>query len=483
MTDRFANGDPSNDLGGLTGEPADAPASTRPTRASTTAATSTGLTSKLDYIKGLGTTAIWLTPSFNNKPVQGTGGQESAGYHGYWITDFTHIDPHLGTNDDLQDADRRGAHEGHEGLLRHHHQPHRRRHRLHRGRSTPTVYKTDSPYTDADRHTLRRHAYAETRPTSRRWTPTRFPYTPFFHTAGDATAKMPAWLNDPTMYHNRGDSTFAGESAEYGDFVGLDDLFTEQPRRRAGHGGHLQGVGRPRHRRVPHRHRQARQRRVLAAVRAGDARPGRRSATPTSSCSARSTTATRRSSRIYSTDGQAARHARLRLPGRRPSLCPTARADDDLRELYAGDDYYTDTDSNAYELPTFLGNHDMGRVGVPLKGSSSATRPHGQGAVRQRADVPHPRPAGRLLRRRAGLHRRRRRQGRPPGHVREPGRRSTTTTPMLGRADRADGPVRPDGAALPDDRGPVAPAGSRTRRWPTAPRSPATPATAPASSP
>ena len=31
------------------------------------------------------------------------------------------------------------------------------------------------------------------------------------------------------MYHNRGDSTFAGESSEYGDFVGLDDLFTERP--------------------------------------------------------------------------------------------------------------------------------------------------------------------------------------------------------------------------------------------------------------
>ena len=39
---------------------------------------------------------------------------------------------------------------------------------------------------------------------------------------------MPAWLNDRTNYHNRGDSTFAGESSEYGDFVGLDDLFTEQ---------------------------------------------------------------------------------------------------------------------------------------------------------------------------------------------------------------------------------------------------------------
>ena len=41
--------------------------------------------------------------------------------------------------------------------------------------------------------------------------------------------KKPAWLNDVTNYHNRGDSTFSGESNLYGDFVGLDDLFTEKP--------------------------------------------------------------------------------------------------------------------------------------------------------------------------------------------------------------------------------------------------------------
>ena len=56
-----------------------------------------GLRQRLDYIKGLGTTAIWLTPSFKNKAVQLEDGP-SAGYHGYWITDFTQIDPHLGTN-------------------------------------------------------------------------------------------------------------------------------------------------------------------------------------------------------------------------------------------------------------------------------------------------------------------------------------------------------------------------------------------------
>ena len=30
--------------------------------------------------------------------MQGAPGQESAGYHGYWITDFTRVDPHFGTN-------------------------------------------------------------------------------------------------------------------------------------------------------------------------------------------------------------------------------------------------------------------------------------------------------------------------------------------------------------------------------------------------
>ncbi|PWS47290.1 hypothetical protein DLE01_31420, partial [Streptomyces sp. FT05W] len=42
-------------------------------------------------IKGLGTTAIWLAPIFKNRPVQGTGDNASAGYHGCWITDFTQV--------------------------------------------------------------------------------------------------------------------------------------------------------------------------------------------------------------------------------------------------------------------------------------------------------------------------------------------------------------------------------------------------------
>ena len=101
MADRFANGSTANDKGGLTGGPLTT--GFDPTnKAFYHGGDLKGVNAKLDYIKGLGTTAIWLTPSFKNKPVQGKAGEESAGYHGYWITDFTQIDPHLGTNDDMK---------------------------------------------------------------------------------------------------------------------------------------------------------------------------------------------------------------------------------------------------------------------------------------------------------------------------------------------------------------------------------------------
>ena len=92
--------------------------------------------------------------------------------------------------------------------------------------------------------------------------------------------------------------------------------------------------------------------------------------------------------------------------------------------------------------------------------------------ARPRADVPHPRPAGRLLRRRAGLHRRRRRQGRPAGHVRQ--RRSPTyndddligTDAHDGRRQLRHRRTRSTGTS------PTWPScARRTRRWPTAPRS------------
>jgi glycosidase len=54
-----------------------------------------GIINKLDYIQGLGATAIWITPPVANMwwdPLQNSGG-----YHGYWARDLKKVDEHLGT--------------------------------------------------------------------------------------------------------------------------------------------------------------------------------------------------------------------------------------------------------------------------------------------------------------------------------------------------------------------------------------------------
>lgn len=53
-----------------------------------------GVIEKLDYIKSLGATAIWLTPVVDNEPK---------GYHGYWTEDFYNVDEHFGSLEDLKE--------------------------------------------------------------------------------------------------------------------------------------------------------------------------------------------------------------------------------------------------------------------------------------------------------------------------------------------------------------------------------------------
>ena len=93
MADRFENGSSANDKGGL-GENPQVSGYDPTHKGYYHGGDLKGLLDRIDYIDDLGTTAIWLTPSFKNKAVQPE--DRSAGYHGYWITDFTQIDPHLG---------------------------------------------------------------------------------------------------------------------------------------------------------------------------------------------------------------------------------------------------------------------------------------------------------------------------------------------------------------------------------------------------
>ena len=44
-----------------------------------------------------------------------------------------------------------------------------------------------------------------------------FPVPPIFLNEEDRKVKVPDWLNDPTVYHNRGEASTGGESAQYGD--------------------------------------------------------------------------------------------------------------------------------------------------------------------------------------------------------------------------------------------------------------------------
>lgn len=90
MIDRFANGDPTND-NQQKGE-------YDPTSLDKySGGDLQGIINQLDYIQGLGATAVWITPPVANMwwdPLQ-----QSGGYHGYWARDLKKVDEHAGTLD------------------------------------------------------------------------------------------------------------------------------------------------------------------------------------------------------------------------------------------------------------------------------------------------------------------------------------------------------------------------------------------------
>jgi len=92
VVDRFDNGDPSNDwVDGIGPVPGDL--------ARYQGGDWRGVTRRLDYIRALGATAIWISPVVRN--VERTDYQD--GYHGYWAADFTEPNPHFGSLDDLRE--------------------------------------------------------------------------------------------------------------------------------------------------------------------------------------------------------------------------------------------------------------------------------------------------------------------------------------------------------------------------------------------
>lgn len=376
LTDRFANGSTANDTGGLAGGPASSgfdPARINHYHGGDFA----GLTAKLDYLKKLGVTAVWVTPPFKNKAVQIDG----TGYHGYWITDFLQIDPHFGTNEEFREfikqAHARGLKVYMDIIVNH--------------TADVITYqdlkddyrdRTASPYRDVKGQAFDERALAYNGLNDPAAFPAlsaerSFPHVPVVTTA-EKSARNPAWLNDVTLYHNRGNSTWAGESATLGDFARLDDLFTEHPRVVQGFIDiftHWLDCGIDGYRIDTVKHVNAAFWQAFSpAIRAQARARGRpdffqfgevynENDGPNLLSEFSTNTMPMDTTLDFGFFGAARKFVSQGGP---------AAA---LAELIARDDYYTDHDSNVHLTTTFLGNHDSGRFGYFLQQDNPGAPP------------------------------------------------------------------------------------------------------------
>lgn len=189
ITDRFFDGDPTNDNADGNYDPA----GHRGT--SVHGGDFKGIEDKLDYIKSLGATAIWISPIVLN--VHGE-------FHGYDGFDFYRVDPHWGTLADLQHlvaaAHARGLLVIDDVVVNH---------------GGDLVYSTDPGYPD--------FKYPPAGYTLRFRDPAR-QYPPPF----DLNATHPALTN---LFHNQGYVQDYNDATqlELGELSGLDDLRTETP--------------------------------------------------------------------------------------------------------------------------------------------------------------------------------------------------------------------------------------------------------------
>lgn len=222
MTDRFANGTTANDRAGIVGGSAKDGFNPKDP-GYFHGGDIKGLTEHLDYIKNLGFTSIWITP-----PVKGqTINAGSANYHGYWGLDFTTIDPHLGSEADFKDFVAK-AHElglkvildivvNHTGDII-----------FYPSGLQAFQNLTTTPYKDCNGRKFDLLKVANTSKFPKLCINRSFPYKPLIADA-NKNIRKPNFLNDLTNYHNRGNTSFDGVSNLYGDFFGLDDIFTEKP--------------------------------------------------------------------------------------------------------------------------------------------------------------------------------------------------------------------------------------------------------------
>ncbi|WP_253281894.1 alpha-amylase family glycosyl hydrolase, partial [Arcanobacterium phocae] len=366
LTDRFNNGNIENDKAGL-GDDRMKSGFDPTDKAFYHGGDIAGLRAKLDYIQDMGMTSLWLTPSFKNQPVQGTGKDASAGYHGYWITDFTQIDPHLGTNDELKalidDAHARGI-KVYFDIIVNHTADLVQFEGFENNGNVPYKSIAQFPYKDAQGNVfdITEHAGKSTFPQLDAHT--SFPYIP--KRVGNI---VPDELSDVTLYHNRGNGTWesGGEDFTFGDFYTLDDLMTENPKvvtamtdiysTWANFGVDGFRIDTAKHVNFPFWKQWTKSIKDNATNEkffmfgevynfdAQDLAPYARN----TDMDATLDFGWQNSALDYLKGGSAQR----------------------LSGIYAADDLYTTPHSAAEDMPTFLGNHDMGRIGFLLRGKDN----------------------------------------------------------------------------------------------------------------
>jgi glycosidase len=357
MTDRYANGDTSNDNGGQKAgtyeagfDPSD--------RGMFHGGDFKGLTNSLDRIKKLGFTSIWVTPPVKQQSVQGN----SAAYHGYWGLDFTTVDPHFGTEYDFKEfvvkAHAIGLKVIIDIVVNHTADV------IQYPDNNIYVSQDEAPYLDSAGNPFDLKDVAGKDIFPKLDVNVSFAKKPSVGPA-NVNIKKPAFLNDLTNYHNRGNSNWSGTSIFDGDFYGLDDVFTEKPEVVKGWIDVWSswitkfGIDGFRIDTAKHVNPEFWQAFIPAVLKV--AKAAGKSDFP-----------------IYGEifDGNPSKTAKFvreqSFPGVLDfpfqsfvkSFITTGTDAEDLIELFNADDLYTTSTTSAYGLTTFLGNHDMGRIGM-----------------------------------------------------------------------------------------------------------------------
>jgi glycosidase len=325
MTDRFENGDTSNDYGG-TDKSLSVSGYLPDDIGWWHGGDFKGLTKRLDYIKSMGFTSLWITPPVVQKSVQGN----SSAYHGYWGIDFTTVDPHLGSEADFK------------GLVS-------QAHKLNMKVIIDVVvnHTADVIYYDNSG-----------RPQV---------------SAAEANIKKPDWLNLISNYHNLGNNPRIGNTVLDGDFFGLDDLETENPKVISGWIDvwtnwitkfDIDGMRIDTFKHVNPEFWKVFIPKIQAAALAAGKKDfpifGEASDTDAQSLS------------VYVAGGEVPSVLDFDFQKQVKSFVQFGVSAENLADLFNRDDLYTTSTTNAYGLATFLGNHDMGRIGYFLSNAVSA---------------------------------------------------------------------------------------------------------------